>query len=92
MAVYVDDMRAPFGRMIMCHLIADSRAELDTMVDKIGVARKWIQHADTDREHYDISLSMRAKAIKVGAIEITGHELGLRLYAKRQNSKTPSFG
>lgn len=59
----------------MCHMVADSRAELDDMADKIGVARKWIQKPNTDREHYDICKSMRAKAVKLGAIELTSFEL-----------------
>jgi hypothetical protein len=70
MSVYVDDMNAPFGRMLMCHLIADSREELLAMVDKIGVHRKWIQDAGTRWEHFDIALSKKKLAIAAGAIEV----------------------
>lgn len=83
MAVYVDDMRAPYGRMIMCHMIADTRAELDAMADKIGVARKWIQKPGTSQEHYDICLSARAKAVEHGAVEITLRELAEKTLARR---------
>lgn len=71
MGVYVDDMRAPYGRMILCHMFADSREELDVMADAIGVARRWIQKAGTPGEHYDVSLGCRAKAVRLGAVEIT---------------------
>jgi Protein of unknown function (DUF4031) len=70
MAVYVDDMNAKFGRMLMCHLIADSTDELLAMVDKIGVQRKWIQNPGTWQEHFDIPLSKKKSAIQEGAIEI----------------------
>ena len=40
MPVYVDPAQHPYGRMIMCHLWADTEAELMAMVDRIGVARK----------------------------------------------------
>ena len=83
MSVYVDDMRAPFGRMVMCHMIADSRAELDAMADRIGVARRWIQDAGTYREHYDVALAARAKAVAAGAVEITQRDVGLMLKARR---------
>lgn len=70
MSVYVDDMRAPFGRMIMCHLWADTSAELFAMADAIGVARKWFQcPPKASWEHFDIALSKRALAVERGAIE-----------------------
>lgn len=70
MTVYVDDMRAKFGRMIMCHCLADTEEELFAMMDKIGVDRKWYQ-TKKGNLHFDISVSMRAKAVKLGAVEIT---------------------
>jgi hypothetical protein len=71
-AVYVDDMRAPFGRMVMCHMLADTDEELHAMADKIGVSRRWWQSpAKTSGSHYDIALSKRALAVAAGAVEIT---------------------
>jgi hypothetical protein len=70
MAVYVDNMRARFGRMVMCHLWADSEEELIAMADRIGVARKWIQRPPSASWlHFDIALSKRALAVRHGAIE-----------------------
>lgn len=72
MTVYVDDMRAKFGRLVMCHMIADTDAELHAMADRIGLARKWHQG-----DHYDIALSKRALAVAAGAVEITRLECGI---------------
>lgn len=83
MAVYVDDMRAPFGRMIMCHMVADTDVELHWMARRIGVARKWFQHPDTPKRHYDICLSKRKLAVQFGAVEITRRELAA-IVAKRE--------
>ena len=83
MTVYVDDMYAAYGRMRMCHMIADSRSELDAMADQIGVARRWIQEAGSRREHYDVSMTARRKAVALGAIEITQRQLGRLLLARR---------
>lgn len=77
MAVYVDDMRAPFGRYIMRHMWADTRAELFAMVDRIGVQRKWFQRPpsvdlpgmNASWEHFDITQSKRKLALLNGAIE-----------------------
>ena len=77
MTVYVDDMRANYGRMVMCHMLADSDEELHAMADKIGVNRKWWQSPEkTSGSHYDIALSKKALAIQFGAIEITWRQAG----------------
>jgi hypothetical protein len=77
MAVYVDDMEAPFGNMIMCHMWADTEDELLGMADKIGVQRKWIQGHTTLSHgkarlaswvHFDIAQSKRMLAVRHGAI------------------------
>lgn len=81
--VYVDDMKAAYGRMIMCHMIADSDEELHAMAARIGVARKWHQAPPRHDSHYDISLGCRAKAVAAGAIEITWRQCGAMNYRRR---------
>lgn len=70
MPVYVDDMRAKFGRMVMCHMVADTSEELHAMAEKIGVSRQWFQWPKSRYPHYDIALSKRALAVEAGAKEI----------------------
>lgn len=68
MTVYVDDVRHSFGRMVMCHMWADSLDELLAMADRIGVARKWLQEPPkASWVHFDISLGKKAAALKAGA-------------------------
>lgn len=86
MTVYVDDMRAAVGRMVMCHMIADSTEELLAMADRIGVSRRWLQKAGTTHEHFDISLTKRAAAVAAGAREITMAELGAILVTRRSGA------
>lgn len=72
MSVYVDRSIYGYGRMIMCHLIADTPEELHEMAAKIGVARKWFQDPQTMNvsfPHYDIAKSKRALAVAAGAVE-----------------------
>lgn len=77
MTVYVDDMKAAYGRMVMCHMLADTDDELHAMADRIGVARRWWQSpAKTSGSHYDIALSKRALAVEAGAVEITWRQAG----------------
>lgn len=76
MTVYVDDMNAKHGRMVMCHMIADTDEELHAMADQIGVARKWWQAPPQHTSHYDIALSKKALAIAAGAVAITWRQCG----------------
>ncbi len=82
MSVYVDNMRAPLGRMVMCHMVADSEDELHEMARKIGVARRWFQG-----DHYDICLAKRAIAIGFGAIEVSRMDLGRKVIAERKRKR-----
>lgn len=74
MSTYIDNFNARYGRMIMCHMMADTREELDRMADKIGVQRKWIQLKGRF-PHYDVCLSAKKKAMAHGAIEISARDM-----------------
>lgn len=56
----VDDLRASFERMIMCHMVADTDAELHAMADGIGLPRRRHQAPPEHESHYDIALTKRA--------------------------------
>lgn len=64
--VYVDDMRARFGRMVMCHMLADTDQELRAMADTIGVDQRHHQG-----DHFDICAAKRRLALEAGAMPIT---------------------
>ena len=83
MTVYVDDMVATFGRMKMCHMLADTEAELIEMAEKIGVARRWHQNPGAANSHFDICLSKRAIAVSLGAKQITMKDAGRIVRRKR---------
>jgi hypothetical protein len=83
MAVYVDDMAAQYGRMVMFHMVADTDDELHAMADKIGVARRWHQKAGTVHSHYDICKAKRMQAIGHGAVEVDRRGLASIIKSKR---------
>jgi hypothetical protein len=82
-SVYVDDARNQFGRMLMCHMIADSSKELLRMAKKIALPAKWIQYRGTYKEHFDVCRAKRDAAIHHGAIPITRRELAAKITARR---------
>lgn len=82
MAVYVDDHAAPYGRMVMHHMLADTDEELHAMADKIGVARRWHQNGMSG-SHYDISKGKRDLAVEFGAIEITVRQAAMMARTRR---------
>ncbi len=67
-SVYVDACEWPYGRMMMCHMVADCVEDLHAMADRISVSRRWFQ--DARYPHYDICKSKRKLAVGFGAVEI----------------------
>lgn len=95
MTVYVDDFRAPLGRMKMCHMLADTDEELHAMADQIGVARRHHQNGMSG-SHYDIASSKAMIAIRNGAIPITYRQAAMMTKNRRKTgalgNPDPYFG
>lgn len=73
----------------MCHMVADTTAELLAMASWVGVDARWIQKPGTPYEHFDLSQTKRAEAIAHGAREVSQRDLGMILRQKR-GAKIPS--
>lgn len=88
MTVYVDDMHTSpmgsYGYMKMSHMMADTESELHEMADAIGLKRQWFQG-----DHYDVSKGFRAKAVQLGAVEVTMRQLARMRIARRKRGGGP---
>ena len=79
MSVYIDPLAdngwIMYSQQIPnCHLIADLEEELHALADKIGLRRAWFQprpRGSLSRSHYDLTPSMRRRAVRAGAIELS---------------------
>lgn len=73
-----------------CHMATDQQdlTELHDLAEKIGMARKWFQNHKVV-PHYDLSPSMRERAIEAGAVEVSAEEYLLR--CRRVNGKVIEF-
>jgi hypothetical protein len=85
-ACYVDTVReyrtAGLRHTRFCHLLADTREELHAMADQLGVPRRFFQDHPW-RWHHDLPEPLRERAVALGAREITLHEVGALLKARR---------
>jgi len=54
--------------MVMCHMFADTAAELHKLASAIGMKREWYQPVSFP--HYDVSVGRRRNALRLGAIEV----------------------
>lgn len=68
MSVYVDNVLIPSRGALWCHMVADSLDELHAFAKGLGLKRDWFQQAAT-YPHYDVTTSMREKALRMGATE-----------------------
>ncbi len=71
MAVYVDDAIWPWRGRRWAHLMADSLDELHVFAAELGLKRTWFQSRPGGAAHYDVTASMRWKAIVYGATALT---------------------
>lgn len=97
MTVYVDAARIPatVGRIRTrwSHLTADTHDELHEFAERIGLRRSWFQGRCKTRcapvgqpcphWHYDVTESVRARALTLGAEEIDLHRLGEIIRSRR---------
>lgn len=67
MAVYVDNCRLSWRGKLWCHLVADTLEELHGFARQLGLKRAWFQDR-TRYPHYDVTVSVREKALAIGAI------------------------
>ena len=93
MTCYVDTVRsypdAGLQHTEFCHLLADSRDELHAMAEALGIPRRYFQdHAW--RWHHDLPAPLRPRAIELGAIEVTMHEVAALL--RRRRAEVPGGG
>lgn len=82
MAVYVDSPVWEWRGRKWCHLLADSLAELHEFAEQLGLRRTWFQ-TKARFPHYDITESVRAKALLLGAIEANNRTIVAKAMALR---------
>ena len=76
--IYVDAAIWKCGRMVMCHMIADTPDELHRFANELGLKRSWYQG-----DHYDICKRKRSIAVESGAVALGRRDFVYKLRAYR---------
>lgn len=94
MAIYVDqliDYGVKFGRAgpEWCHMTTDGgEEELHAFAQQLGLRRSYFQGPPKHSVwHYDLTKGMRARAVRMGALEVDGGEWILQ-WREIQNRRT----
>lgn len=66
MTVYIDECSLKFRGKVWSHMVADSLDELHAFAQMLRLKREWFQHR-TLYPHYDVTQSVKAKALQRGA-------------------------
>lgn len=70
------------------HLVADSHDELVQFGRKLRLSTAWLQKRGTVRQHFDVTSSVRCRAIALGAIPMD--DLGMPAVLKRKVAEPES--
>ena len=93
MAAYVDPIRhypsARWRSKHWCHLTADTREELHALAARIGLRRESFQD-HTYRWHYDLVPESRARAVELGAHEVTSRDMVRHMRTRTRTTPTPT--
>jgi hypothetical protein len=87
MSCYVDTVRtypdAGLRFTEYCHLLADTRSELHALAEQVGMPRRAFQDHPW-RWHYDLPGPLRERALALGAVPVTTHQVGALLKLRRR--------
>jgi hypothetical protein len=87
--VYVDNVLIPWRGGRWCHLTADTEPELHAFAQRLGLRREWFQTCHSKcttpcpHWHYDVTVTKRALALRLGAQEIDRHGMVALIRARR---------
>jgi hypothetical protein len=92
MSCYVDAIRsypdAGLRFTEFCHLLADTREELQAMADELGIPARFFQEHPW-RWHHDLPAPLRERAVELGAVQLTVHEVGALLKRRKAQITIP---
>lgn len=90
--VYVDDYKAPMGKMIISHMFADTSEELLQMATQLGIDHKYIQFPGTPSECFNVCMKDRTAAVIKGARKTTFLQFTKLSDLKKRNIKRQEQG
>lgn len=91
MAVYVDDAMISWRRGKWSHMTADTIDELHDMARRIGMRRGWFQDKP-HHQHYDITMTRRRDAIRLGAIPLSTRDYARKVMKMTGRDKLLGIG